>query len=175
MLDESADELRIRRADPAPVVDARRVHPAPLTSDERRYASERGAPRDHFEYCDAGFVASGNPELDVWRLGALCGPSNGLERQHELERSTSGPEQPQRFRFDVQGHSCVRVAVAVGHGREVEVELIRGEQVVANCMLAGAGWCPPRAAVCDWGESPLIVELLVAGAPGAVAAQLWTR
>lgn len=174
MLQEREDEMRIRHGAAKGLVDGQAPR-APGKPVARAGSAPHTGHRDHYQYCDSGFQPSGNPELDVWRLGALCGPSNGLERWEKLQRSNAGSEAAARFEFETEEVVCVRVAAAVEHGQAFEIEVSRNDQVVASCALKGAGWCPERGPACDGSGEPLVLELLLHGSQRLVAAQVWAR
>lgn len=121
----------------------------------------------HLHYCDAGFVGSGDPELDLVRLGAMCGVSNGLvhvaslapqlrERASEELRASTGElalfEWVSGSSFRREASTCGRLAIGIaGDNHTPLTVLVRdsAQRIVAHCQLEGSGFCPPRALSCD--------------------------
>lgn len=112
----------------------------------------------HLEYCDHGFRPTGDVRIDLARLGALCGPSNGLTRatsvQRQLQLPGDDPVPPTvtaRLRGRHEPGTCGRLAVAVAPAFGAVVVQLQAEetsQILAECRLSKSGFCPPREVVC---------------------------
>jgi hypothetical protein len=147
---------------------------SPITS-RRQWTS-------HLEYCDLGFRSSGDAALDVVRLGALCGYSNGLTKGSAWTlrfdtAARSEPEVAATAQADVapieptgdRNHawvgsvrgkqelsSCGRLTIGLSgvHQRGVHVELrrARAAEPLFTCQLSYSGFCPERELACDVSE-----------------------
>ncbi len=74
--------------------------------------------------CALHFTPEGKPDLDVMRLGLMCGPSNGMHRVVLGPKQHSGGVGRVELRFPAHAGDCFRLLVVgeQGAGR-IEVEL----------------------------------------------------
>lgn len=174
-------------------VDYRNSEPRHLPSTSIA-ASSASKPQDpkpdtqsewttHLEYCDDGYRPTSEVDLDLLRLGALCGASNGLTRgrRHVDELAADAVE----LELSELQRKCGRVLVAVAvptakpelnptsHQFRVLVE--SGGKLLTSCQLEGAGWCPEREVLCG-GPFKVRVETTeaIAGA-SKVGLEVWHR
>lgn len=117
-----------------------------------------GGSKSHLEYCDYGFRTTGDPRVDLTRLTALCGASNGLGRVWESDWAIYGRESGEeaeaghQLRGSYASSGCGRFVIAFagdGSGREVHVQVRAREQSPVECRLSQSGFCPSARLVCD--------------------------
>lgn len=118
----------------------------------------------HLEYCDFGFRSSGDAAVDVVRLGALCGHSNGLtkgsafvlRRTDEVNHTWFGS-----VRGNHESSTCGRITVGLagGHEHEVRVELRKAgaTEALFTCHVLRSGFCPERELACDVSEVQVVL------------------
>ncbi len=125
----------------------------------------------HLEYCDLGFKPGDDANVDLVRLGALCGRSNGLVEVSSFAPRTDAvgsSEEPWSapLRGKREATTCGRLAIGLvdAGGGAIAVELRggAGHEVLAECQLSKSGFCPARSLVCD------ASELRVSHAPRAL-------
>jgi hypothetical protein len=74
--------------------------------------------------CYAQFQPRTRPELDVRRLGQLCGPPNGMRRVAATQSEVAEAAQGREHRWRVRGGECFRVfAVAEPGVSDLDVEI----------------------------------------------------
>lgn len=156
--------------------------PEPPTRAEPRLSTNL------YEYCHHGLQSSERPEVDVRRLGVLCGGINGLA---PAEPAFAGnlKETGIRRSYEFSSGTCLRVAVALSPALQtVEVEWLTEDASVTLCTIDSLGWCPESGALC-WNEvqreaapsnaAPVAsrVELIVrtVDTEGEFAARVWQR
>lgn len=156
---------------------------------------EAGSPRaneaDNAERhaCYVGYRPSGRAALDLLRLGALCGPSNGLAKEPELSlgvrplpAASDGEEDllptvsTLVHGVKVSAGECVWAAFATDAVRSeaaprVELQWLDAGEVVARCEADGAGMCPTTGPWCAARSGTYELVLEEAG----VRIQLWRR
>lgn len=139
--------------------------------------------KNNFASCYSGYESGVSPELDVHRLGALCGPSNGLQAAESVITTERTQEATQRT-VSVQRGDCVRL-VAATSSTSVEVEIDKGEQTLESCEISPFGWCPAEGPLCLPNTGPPKVKLTLTTriadppkpgnrAPLYVSSQLWS-
>lgn len=135
-------------------------------------AQPKADATSHLSYCDRGFRTTGDRRVDLARLGALCGPSNGLVRGWSASQPLHGHESGEyeeaelvwSRRFGPVG--CGRFAVAFevqGNERPLVVRVDGQPGLVAECRLSQSGFCPLNALVCEPERLTLRVVSLVSG------------
>jgi hypothetical protein len=132
----------------------------------------RSKGEDHLGYCAGGLRRSGDAAIDLLRLGALCGPANGLlPYEPAFEAVVDG--NPVRRTFELKRRQCVRLGIVSEQtGKPVRVTLQPvGSTVGAVKCTEAFGWCPPASAYCPGGER---VELEISALdPVKLSARLW--
>ncbi|MBE7481292.1 MAG: hypothetical protein HS104_15090 [Polyangiaceae bacterium] len=75
--------------------------------------------------CYAQFQPRTQPDLDVTRLGLMCGPSNGMRKAAESREATLGePGKPREHRFKAEPGDCYRIfAVAEPSIEDLDIEV----------------------------------------------------
>jgi hypothetical protein len=136
-------------------------------------AALRTPGEDHFGYCAAGLGRSGDAALDLVRLGAVCGPGNGLLVFEPAFQATASVQSLHR-RLDLDRGLCVRVAVATEDPAQTVSVRVEGpgKTPPVSCKV-GFGWCPASGVWCTKrGE----VELDFSANGGDVPfhARIWT-
>lgn len=126
-----------------------------LLTSQRQWTS-------HLEYCDFGFRSSGDAALDVVRLGALCGQSNGLTKGSawSMRFDDDTDEARRTWASSVKGKqepsSCGRATIGLSgaHQLGVRVELRKAgaTEPLFSCHLLRSGFCPERELACDVSE-----------------------
>lgn len=102
------------------------AQPAPSASVAQNPGSVVFADAGTFHKCYAGFAASGDPSLDVMRLGLMCGPVNGMKLGLDVAGSPEGSEE---HRVDVRAGDCFRVMAAAARGvGPLTIEVLENEQ-----------------------------------------------
>jgi hypothetical protein len=128
--------------------------------------------KSHLEYCDQGFRTTSNSRVDLTRLGALCGVSNGLTRvwSHDWlvdgRESGDGPFVEQELRGASAAAGCGRFAIGFVHDNEAPelvVDALARDQRLSECRLSQSGFCPSHSLVCN----PTRVKLQLARGDGA--------
>lgn len=134
-------------------------------------SNEPNAWTSHLDYCDRGFRTTGKARVDLARLGALCGASNGLARVWTSEAAVRGLPSGDETQTDVrlrlaQGASgCGRFVFAFAApapAGALHVQVVGHNGTLAECQLSQSGFCPSNKLVC----APTHLKLLVAGAAG---------
>lgn len=92
--------------------------PAAPSGDAGRPAPSGG----NWLKCYAQFQPRARPDLDVMRLGLMCGPSNGMRKAAEARETASS--EPREHRFKVEAGDCYRIfAVAEPSVEDLDVEV----------------------------------------------------
>lgn len=112
--------------------------------------------KSHLEYCSVGFRSTRNPRVDVARLGALCGPSNGSSRAWSTELRVDdlpSSDEPVRHHWrgarEAKGCGRFLVGFVPDDGAALIVEVGGREPSQVECRLSQSGWCPSDHWVCD--------------------------
>lgn len=151
-------------------------------------ASEQTAEgwRSHLQYCDFGYTPTHRIDLDLVRLGALCGASNGLTRGPRTVKEVQVSE-PLRIPLAELSRGCGRVVVAVQGTNEATADrqtlsshqlLVRvesGGRVVASCDLWHSSWCPAAEVICDLPDAFLTLDTGIREEPAKVGVEVWHR
>jgi hypothetical protein len=117
-LRSSAQASAARAADPMPA-------PLEAVVDAGVQGGSGSGPRTIWQRCATGFRPRATPEVDVLRLGMLCGPSHGMLRWGPVLRGRVGEDGSEgRHRVRVDAGACVRFAIVAAEGVEdLEIEL----------------------------------------------------
>ncbi|MCC6903976.1 MAG: hypothetical protein IT377_33725 [Polyangiaceae bacterium] len=103
---------------PEPAGSGSAPAPAPATPDAGGAAPSGG----NWLKCYAQFQPRTRPDLDVMRLGLMCGPSNGMRKAAESRESASS--EPKEHRFQAEAGDCYRIfAVAEPSVEDLDVEV----------------------------------------------------
>lgn len=137
----------------------------PTRDDRSDVLAPEPSWKSHIEYCDRGFRSTGDVRVDLTRLGALCGPSNGLSREwgSSVVVPLTGVPIGQVLRGATSAAGCGRLAVgfvAPGAGELVVRSMRAGTSDADECRLSQSGFCPPDALTCD--RSALSVQWVAA-------------
>jgi hypothetical protein len=125
-------------------------------------------------HCARGYKSTGTARLDVVRLSALCGGSNGMQASESIQATPEAPEKRPRS-YDLGEGDCIW-AVAAGEPKGVasRVRWSAAGKVVADCELRGAGWCPPEGPLCASSATRYEITLDLPDAE-LVRARIWRR
>lgn len=113
-----------------------------------------GKRKSHLEYCDEGFRSTLDARVDLARLGALCGPSNGLRREwiRSLAVPRTGIPVGYALADAATDAGCGRLAVGFvppQAGQLVVRSMVSGAPEADVCRLSQSGFCPSDALMCD--------------------------
>lgn len=128
--------------------------------------------------CHAGFSSSDAPLLDVTRLGALCGPANGMHRVGNAIEGQIGESQPSaEHRFNARRGGCYRVIAAASReilGLGVTVLSSRGSRV-AGADPGEARWAivDVDRPFCSFSDDRLTLRVAALRGRGRYAAEVW--
>lgn len=127
--------------------------------------------------CADGFRAQDRIDLDVLRLGLLCGPYHGMKLLGEtLTGQVRSGEPPKRFVFPALRDQCFRVFVVT----EVTLQRVGLRMLGPGGAVLAAGqsdgrWAMlrPDGAVCVERKDTFNVEIQALDGHGAFALQIW--
>jgi hypothetical protein len=159
-------------AAPLPSASARR----PVSEHSDAGALERGTTP--WSRCATGFHPRSTPDVDVFRLGVLCGPSNGMVRWGPALTGWIGEDgQEGQHTMRVEAGDCVRFAVVAGEDvedLEVEIGPVAGgsEPVILDRRWA---LVPAQEPLCVRSAVNLTVMLRTHAGAGPYAVAGWRR
>lgn len=137
-------------------------------------AALRSPGEDHFGYCAAGLTRSGDTRLDLTRLGALCGPGNGLLVYEPPFQATASASGGLRRELELRPDQCLRIAVVTDNpAQALRVVMAQADGAQPETCRVGFGWCPPSGVWCTPSGSAS-VEFSGQGADVQFQARLWT-
>lgn len=126
-----------------------------LRTESLPAVSPFGRWQSHLEYCADGFQTTGDTRVDLARLGALCGPSNGLVRGlgSVLEFASDESELLRgELRLPAaQSAECGRFVVAFSRrdaAQSLTVSVHGRNGTVDECTLNQSGFCPSDELSC---------------------------
>ncbi len=164
--------------DPLP---SQKVPDEPVISTAGARSAEESAPappadaglRTRLPQCARGYRSSQDPKLDALRLGALCGPSNGLALEPAWVFAPRDDDEV--VRASLEEGECVWAVATSATVSKFELTWVGGANVVASCELEGFGWCPISEPLCV--ERPTELALQVGEEAGKPAPQIvvWSR
>lgn len=148
--------------------------PAASTRAEAREAV-RAARRSRSEArCHEGLISGPSLDIDVHRLGVLCGPANGLEPLGPpFELQVTVPEAIATPRLS--GASCLMAFVATSSDEPLELEWRSPERVFARCTIDRLGACPAVEPHCLDARTDAVELAVVAPLPVQVSGRVWRR
>lgn len=135
-------------------------------------ASPPAFRQDHFGYCYDGYKTSGKPALDLLRLGALCGPSNGMlaaQPRWTLSVQADAPA----LTVPLEAGDCVRVIAATTSPESFELEWREGDRQLRSCQQTSFGLCPPDGVVCSSAAGPVTLAVHSDGPLAGFMAEVW--
>jgi hypothetical protein len=127
--------------------------------------------------CDAGLISGPNLEVDVHRLGVLCGPTNGLTPLGPaFQLALAAPRAVASF--EVDSRECVSAFVASA-SEPLELEWRSPERVLTRCRVGRLGTCPAMGPFCHEdppsGKSTSVELVVVSPLPVELAGRVWHR
>ncbi|MEN9579678.1 MAG: hypothetical protein RJA70_2687 [Pseudomonadota bacterium] len=158
-----------------------RVDPPRILAPRRPDAGVIDAPgaptrsvshRDHFGYCYGNYTTSGNPSLDLLRLGALCGPSNGMLAVQPRWNPRPQDADPE-LGIAVEAGDCLRVIAASASGAPFELEWRDGNELLVSCEQTHFGLCPADGVVCPSRSTSLTLGVHSDGPLDRFSAEVW--
>jgi hypothetical protein len=112
--------------------------------------------------------------LDLTRLGALCGPGNGLLAFEPPFQATASASASLRRELELRPDQCLRVAVATDDPTQtIQVVIAQADGTQPETCRVGFGWCPPSGVWCTPSGSAS-VEFSGQGADVQFQTRLWT-
>lgn len=168
--DDSATSVRRTFNEPTILAEIRVDSGVRLPVPDTAHDPQRGP----YEDCSSGYLSIGDPELDVLRLGALCGAVNAMQAA-EPSVLPNFVEAEARHRVLLTAGQCARIILAErGTGpRTLEVEWWRSGQLLSSCEHSSWGLCPKNRALCVDTDADLEIVLRTNGRIDSAAAQVW--
>jgi hypothetical protein len=151
------------------------TEPAPIAPPP---AGARAAPTGgNWRKCHANFQPRDQPELDVLRLGVLCGPSNGMRKVSEAKQAQvadGGAGQEHRWR--AQAGDCYRIFAVGEPGIEdldVEVFAPNGARVALDTSDDRWPIVNPDGPFCVFEEGDYRAVVRAQRGSGRYAVEIW--
>lgn len=138
---------------------------------------EAALPQDT-DGCYRGFRTSGEPDVDVTRLGMLCGPSAGLTFQHDVVRGRLDEDAPARAHsIALRRGECMSAFAAASDIEDLELEIVGPDGVPLGHANVGRPWVvfPQSGPYCP--EASGVHQLLARthGRSGPYSLSIWSR
>jgi hypothetical protein len=146
---------------------------APAEADAATSRVEPASAGESSHACFAGYRRSGQVELDLLRVGALCGPPNGMLTRQPARKLTAGSEGVAET-IRLGAGDCVWALAALEPSGGFELQWVTGAQVLSSCEVDGLGWCPASGPLCPDRAAELQLSWDYSGA-GSLTVQVWTR
>jgi hypothetical protein len=129
--------------------------------------------------CARGFHPRATPDVDVFRLGMLCGPSNGMLRWGPVLTGEVGEDgQEGKHAVRVEAGSCVQFAVVAGeHVEELELDLGPEEAPAEPPVIRERRWAlvPEEGPLCVSRATTLNIALRTHAGSGPYVIAGWRR
>lgn len=127
--------------------------------------------------CANGFRTTSSPELDLMRLGMLCGPYHGMRRVGEAWTGSIGPgTQARSHTLDARKGQCFRVfAVADQHvsGLVLRALLPDGKPIAEGTTAERWAALGSDGAWCVDHDAAVVVRIESSSGSGSYCAQAW--
>ena len=182
---------RERDAAPAPAASAPPSAPAPASAAPTASAPEpparpadaslpdgRAAPvGGNWLRCYASFVPRTDPELDVLRLGLLCGPSNGMRKLTDArESAVPNGGGAREHRFAAESGDCYRIfAVGEPSVEDLDVEVFdpKGARIAWDTSDDRWPVVSPDGPFCVFSEGEHRAVIRAQRGAGRYAVEIW--
>jgi len=128
--------------------------------------------------CYRGFRSSGTPDVDVTRLGMLCGPAAGLTFAHDVVRGRLDEDGPARSHsVTLQRGECMSCFAAGNGVEDVEVEFLGPDGVPLGHANRGEPWVvfPEQGPHCPQVSGAYQVLVRTHGGSGPYSLSVWSR
>ncbi len=127
--------------------------------------------------CYASFQPRTRPELDVTRLGLMCGPSNGMKQLSDVHESRLGDAGTEReHRWTAAAGDCFRIfAVGEGTVEDLDVEVVdaRGRRVAHDTTDDRWPIVAPDGPFCVFEAGAYRARVRAQRGAGSYAIQIW--
>lgn len=133
---------------------------------------------NHYADCYEGFAAGVLPEVDVMKLGLLCGPSNGMvERPERYDGLIDETGAEGRHVLRVRRDECFRAVAsseAAVDDLEMEIRETAGDSRALTNLDAHWAVAPENAPLCVKHDGSLELRVRTHGGRGRYVLRLWT-
>ncbi len=165
----------------APAAEAR---PAPVaaasvapSSEPPPVAGDAAPVGGNWLKCYANFQPRTTPELDVARLGLMCGPSNGMRKVAEVKRARAGAARgEQEHRFTAQAGECFRIfAVGEPSIEDLAVEVLdpKGNRIAFDTGDDRWPVVKPDGPFCVFDDGEYRARVRAQRGAGGYAIEIW--